>query len=134
MADAPSALQSGSLPIARTRLIGREAEITRARTLLLEQAVPLLSVTGAGGVGKTRLALAIAAAVGAGFADGVVWIDLAPVVDPALVPTTLAASLAFVPSPGQPVVSELGRHLRPRQTLLLLDNCEHLAPAVADLV
>lgn len=123
-----------SPPIPRSRLVGREAERETARTLLLEEAVPLLTLTGPGGVGKTRLALAIAQDLAASFAAGVVWVDLAPILDAALVPATLATALAFIPSPARPIVTELARHLRPRQVLLLLDNCEHLAPAVADLV
>jgi predicted ATPase/DNA-binding CsgD family transcriptional regulator len=129
-----SALKPASAPIPRTRLIGREAEITTARPLLLDEAVPLLTLTGAGGVGKTRLALEVAQDVAASFADGVVWVDLAPIVNPALVPATLAAALEFVPPPDRPVATELVRHLRTRQVLLLLDNCEHLLAAVADLV
>ena len=123
-----------SLPLPRTRLIGREAEIATARAFLLDEAVPLLTLTGTGGVGKTRLALAIAQDVAAAFADGVVWVDLAPILDPELVPQTLAAALAFSPAPDQPVAAELARHLHSRQTLLLFDNCEHLGAAVADLV
>src|SRR5215213_5046452 len=134
MVDSSSALQLGSPPMPRTRLIGREDERSTARSLLLDEAVPLLTFVGPGGVGKTRLALAIAQDVTAAFADGVVWVDLAPVMDPALVPATLAVALAFVPASDRPVAKELARHLRPQQTLLLLDNCEHLAPAVADLV
>jgi predicted ATPase/DNA-binding CsgD family transcriptional regulator len=124
----------GSPPIPRTRLIGREDERSTARARLLDEAVPLLTLTGPGGVGKTRLALAIAQDVAASFADGVVWVDLASVMNPVLVLPTLAAALAFVPSPERSMAAELARYLRARQALLLLDNCEHLAPAVADLV
>jgi predicted ATPase/DNA-binding CsgD family transcriptional regulator len=133
MVTSSSAHPRGSPPNPRTRLIGRETERETARALLLVEAAPLLTLTGPGGVGKTRLALAVAADVAERFADGVVWVDLAPVMDPARVPTTLAAALSFVPPPEQPVAA-LARHLRPRQMLLLLDNCEHLSPAVADLV
>jgi predicted ATPase/DNA-binding CsgD family transcriptional regulator len=129
-----SALQLGTPPIPRTRLIGREDERSTARALLLDDAVPLLTLTGAGGVGKTRLALAVAQDVAARFADGVVWVDLAPVMDSTLLPGTLAAAIEFVSSPERPIAAELARYLRTRQMLLLLDNCEHLAPAVADLV
>jgi predicted ATPase/DNA-binding CsgD family transcriptional regulator len=125
---------AGSSPIPRTRLIGRHAERATAQTLLLDEAVPLLTLTGPGGVGKTRLALAVAGDVAGHFADGVVWVDLAPLGDASLVPGALAAALGFVPAPDQPVVDGLSRFLRPRQTLLLLDNCEHVLGPTADLV
>ncbi|MGH2615899.1 MAG: LuxR C-terminal-related transcriptional regulator [Thermomicrobiales bacterium] len=124
----------GSMPIARTRLIGRESERATARAHLLEGSVPLLTLTGPGGVGKTRLALAIAADVAAAFADGVVWVDLAPLADGSLVPTTMAAALTLSLSSGNPIEEDLARALRPRQTLLLIDNCEHVLAAAAALV
>jgi non-specific serine/threonine protein kinase len=105
-----------------------------ARTFLLDDAVPLLTLSGPGGVGKTRLALAIAQDLVDHFRDGVVWVDLAPLTDPALVPYTVAAALALPLAADQPVAQELRRLLRPRQTLLLLDNCEHVVPETADLV
>jgi predicted ATPase/DNA-binding CsgD family transcriptional regulator len=129
-----AAARSPSVPISRTHIIGRQDEISAARTRLLAEAVPLLTLTGPGGVGKTRLALAIATEVAAQFADGVLWVDLAPLADPELVPATVANALDATAAPDQPVVSELVRILRPRQTLLLLDNCEHLLVATADLV
>ena len=132
MADALP-LDRNVTPLPRTRFIGREAERASARSLLLDDAAPLLTLTGPGGVGKTRLALAIAEDVAEHFADGVAWVDLAPLNDAALVPMTLANALAITPSPGQSVLEELARHLRVQQMLLLLDNCEHLLPAVADV-
>jgi len=121
-------------PIPRTRLIGRTAERSTARTLVLDDAVPLLTLTGPGGVGKTRLGLAIAADVADAFADGVVWVDLAPLADAALVPTTLAIALGVTPSSSRPLHEDLASSLRSRQLLLLLDNCEHVLAETADLV
>jgi non-specific serine/threonine protein kinase len=129
-----SSLLSGSIPIPRTRLIGREVEREAARKLLLDEALPLLTMTGPGGVGKTRLALAITDDVAAHFVDGVVWVDLAPLADPALVPAGVAAALGLRPASDTPIGDVLIHALHPRQTLLLLDNCEHLVDAAADLL
>jgi predicted ATPase/DNA-binding CsgD family transcriptional regulator len=124
----------GSLPLRRTRLIGREGEIAAARQFLLEDAVPLLTLTGPGGTGKTRLSLAIADDVADHFADGVVWVDLAPLTDPALVPAAFIAALGLRPAADTAIGEALIHALHPRQTLLLLDNCEHVVTASADLV
>ena len=134
MADRAMIHSGAALPILRTRLIGREAERATARGLLLAEAVPLLTLTGAGGSGKTRLALAIAGDVADHFGDGIAWIDLARVTDPALVPAAVAQALEIVPVPGVPLKEHLARQLRPRQLLLLVDNCEHLLSAAAALV
>jgi transcriptional regulator with XRE-family HTH domain len=82
-----------SLPTPRTSFVGRTADVGTARTLLLNEAVPLLTLTGTGGVGKTRLALAIAHGVVAAFPNGVVFVDLAPLRDPDLVLTAIAQAL-----------------------------------------
>jgi predicted ATPase/DNA-binding CsgD family transcriptional regulator len=123
-----------ALPARRTRLLGRGFERTEARGFLLDEGVPLLTLTGPGGVGKTRLALAAAEDVAAHFADGVVWVDLAPLADPALVGSVVAAALGFAPAPNRPIADELALHLKTRQTLLLVDNCEHLLTETAELL
>lgn len=121
-------------PLPRTRLIGREHERAIAHDRLLRDVVPLLTLTGPGGCGKTRLAQAMAAELGEQFADGIVWVDLASLSDPHLAPATVAQALAIVPVAGMPLEEQLIRTLQPRQTLIVLDNCEHLVEALAGLV
>ena len=133
MVASASVRELGSFPIARTRLIGRDAEREAARTFLLDAAVPLLTLTGPGGVGKTRLALAIAGDVADHFADGVVWVDLAPLADAALVPAAVAAALGVV-APDRSLTDGLMAHLRSGRRLLVLDNCEHVLAGTVNLV
>ncbi len=125
---------AATLPTPRTRLIGREVERAQGRAFLLDEAVPLLTLIGPGGVGKTRLAIALAQGVAEYFADGVVWVDLSPLTDPALLATTLATALALPSETPQSPRDAVLRQLRPRQTLLVVDNCEHLLAGVAALL
>ena len=99
MARTTSSL-AGSLPLPRTRLIGQERERATAQARFSEESVPLLTLTGPGGVGKTRLALSIAAELTDHFADGVTWIDLAPLADASLVPATVVRALNLTTPPG----------------------------------
>jgi predicted ATPase/DNA-binding CsgD family transcriptional regulator len=137
MAASASALRLGSLPIPRTRLIGREAERATARRLLVDEAVPLLTLTGPGGVGKTRLALQIADDVRGAFPDGVRFVDLAPITVPDLVAPTVAYALGVGDIGSAPIIDRLQDSLRLKHLLLVLDNFEQVveaAPLVAALL
>jgi predicted ATPase/DNA-binding CsgD family transcriptional regulator len=129
MAAPASSSIAGELPIPRTRLIGREAERAAARAALLEENVALLTLTGPGGVGKTRLSLAIAHDLASTFADGVAFVDVAPITDPALVPIAIAHALGLRETGDRPLLERLVDFLRPRQMLLLLDNLEQVLSA-----
>jgi predicted ATPase/DNA-binding CsgD family transcriptional regulator len=121
-----------NLPLQITRFFGREAEIAQLKARLAQHR--LVTLAGSGGVGKTRLSLRTAEELLGGFADGVWFVALAPLTDPALVAPTVAAVLGLRGEAGQPVVEALIDYLRRRQVLLVLDNCEHVLEACAQLV
>ncbi len=142
MTDFANAGEHHNLPEPPTLLIGRELELTAIRALLLDDDVRLLTLTGPAGVGKTRLALALAAKVSDAFPDGVWFVDLSSLRDPAAVPSAIAQAFGLGgattalhdpdPHTGE-IVPRLQRWLRSRQLLLILDNFEQLLPA-ADVV
>ena len=112
--------------------MGREAELAQVRELLTENR--LVTLTGAGGAGKTRLAIQLAGQLSGEFGDGVWYVDLAPITDPELVPVTVARALGLPDQPGRSTMDTLTRFLADRQMLVVLDNCEHLLDASAALV
>jgi len=130
---APVATPRGrtNLPESSTSFVGRERELAEIKRRL--PATRLLTLTGTGGIGKTRLALQAAAEVHDAYRDGVWFVDLAPLRDAALVPSALAQVLQLKETAGQPLLTTLCNHLRTKQILLILDNCEHMLDACAQL-
>jgi predicted ATPase/class 3 adenylate cyclase len=120
-----------NLPRQLTTFIGREREIAEVKRLLAE--AHLLTVTGTGGNGKTRLSLEVAAGLLDEYPGGVWLLELASVADPVLVPQILATTVGVREEAGRPLLSTLVDHLRPKRALLLFDNCEHLIDACARL-
>ncbi len=121
-----------NLPSARTSFIGRDAEMLEVRRLLAM--TRLLTLTGAGGCGKTRLALEVARDLQGAYADGVWLVELAPLSEGALVPQAVGAALGVREQPGRPLTDTLSDALRTKEMLLVLDNCEHLIDACAQFV
>jgi predicted ATPase/DNA-binding XRE family transcriptional regulator len=121
----------GNLPVPRTRLIGREQAVAAVRQLLLRDDVGLVTLTGPPGTGKTRLSLQVAADVLDRFEDGACFVELAPISDPALVPSTIAQTVGVRDVVGRPLLDVLLDALRDRQLLLVLDNFEQILPAAA---
>lgn len=120
-----------NLPAQVTSFVGREREIAETKRLL--GAVRLLTLTGSGGAGKTRLSLQVAADVLESFPDGVWFVELAPLSDPALVPQEVATVLGLQEQVGRSWVDVLTEHFHGKHLLLVLDNCEHLIDACARL-
>jgi predicted ATPase/DNA-binding SARP family transcriptional activator len=131
------AAASVPLPAAPNLLLGRQREIGELRHLLLHDRVRLLVLTGAGGSGKTRLALEAARTAAPSFANGAVFVELAPIRDPALWPSAIARALTLPEAASEQSVDSLARALRTRELLIVLDNAEHLrgaASGFADLL
>lgn len=120
-----------NLPQQISTFVGRQCELTEARGLL--SGARLLTVVGVGGIGKTRLSLQIAADAQDAYPDGVWFVELAPIVDPELVPKTVAKALGLNQDPDTPLMDSISAYLRSRRVLLVLDNCEHLIGACATL-
>jgi predicted ATPase/DNA-binding winged helix-turn-helix (wHTH) protein len=121
-----------NLPQALTRFIGHDADLDQYQTIVVTSR--LVTLTGSGGCGKTRVAVEVASRILPKFADGVWFVDLAPMADPARLPVTVARTLGLTERPDQSILEKLCEHVAGQQMLLVLDNCEHLVDACAELV
>ena len=124
-------LVRGSLPFALTPFVGRERESRAVHELLVRDDVRLVTLTGPGGSGKTRLALQAAAEASDRFPDGVTWIPLSPLRDPSVVLTAVAQAVGVIEGGETTLVEKLRNALATKRALLLLDNAEHLLPDAA---
>ena len=120
-----------NLPVTLTTFVGRESDAADVKRLI--EGARMLTVTGAGGCGKTRLVLEVAADLVDRFPEGLWWIDLASVADPALLASTVASCLGVSQVQGEAPIDTLVAQLGERRMLLVLDNCEHLVSACAEL-
>ena len=120
------------LPVQLTTFVGRAAQLDEMRHLLADNR--LVTLTGAGGAGKTRLAVQLAGQVAACYPDGLWYADFAPITDPDLASVTLARALGLPDQPGRATIDSIVRFVGNREVLLVLDNCEHLLDASAALI
>jgi predicted ATPase/DNA-binding XRE family transcriptional regulator len=134
MAAGTRSTELTNVPARRTALIGREGDVVALRQLVLEAPGRLVSLIGTGGCGKTQLVLRLAEDLLEHFPDGVWFVDLAALQEQELIPNAVAAVLNRHEHPGQTLTDTILAYLRSRRLLLVLDNCEHLIEAVADLV
>lgn len=123
---------SGNLPVALSSFVGRDQEVADLVKLL--GTARLVTLAGSPGMGKTRLALEVATKVARNYPDGAWLVELAPVADAACVPQAMAAALSVREAPGRSLAETLVAHVFPRQMLLVIDNCEHVITAAAELV
>jgi predicted ATPase/DNA-binding XRE family transcriptional regulator len=121
-----------TLQIEPSTLVGRQRELAEISQLIASSRV--LTLTGTGGIGKTRIALELAHQLESEYADGAVFIDLAPVIDASLVPQAVVAALGVRTRPGESLTDSLRQDLQAGRVLLVLDNCEHVVAACAQLV
>jgi len=128
----PSAAGPQNLPVRLTSFVGRERELGELREAVAS--TRLLTLTGAGGCGKTRLALRAASELAERFPGGIWWVELAPLAEERLVAAAVAESLGVRPLPGMTELQACGAYLAARRVLLVLDNCEHLLDACAEVV
>ncbi|HYN95598.1 MAG TPA: helix-turn-helix domain-containing protein, partial [Pilimelia sp.] len=137
VAEQPDGYAARSLPVATTGLIGRERELAELSAMLRRREARLVTLTGTGGVGKTRLSVAVTDTVADAFLDGTTFVPLAAVSDASLVLPAIAQAVGLGATTGPNVETQVADHLRTLRQLLVLDNFEHLpaaAPAVARLV
>ena len=128
----PVATVRHNLPVELTSFVGRVQEIADVRRKLAR--TRLLTLTGPGGVGKTRLGLRVAAEESDGFADGAWFAELAPVTEASLVPQSIATLFDVREKPDEPLIASLAAAVQARHVLLILDNCEHLLEACTNVV
>lgn len=127
-----AAPRRGNLPVAATPLVGREVLLPEVVDLV--RANPLVTLSGVGGVGKTRLALAVGAELADEFPDGVWLVELAPVGDPASVPVAIATALGVTPQGDSNVIDAVAEAVAGRRLLLVVDNCEHVQAAATSAI
>jgi predicted ATPase/class 3 adenylate cyclase len=127
-------LYRSTLPVPPTAFLGREHELAEVASLLSREDARLVTLTGPGGTGKTRLALQAAAEASEAFPDGISWVPLAPLREPSLLHTTVAQALEISEEPGVAITETIVKGLAAKRALVVVDNCEHLADEVASLL